>query len=439
MDNPDQIADLLQTGIAAAKAGRKTEAHQALLRVTELDERNEQAWLWLSGVVDALEDRRVCIENVLAINPHNLHAQAGLRLLDQQTSPPSAAEEICPLCKSPVPPSGSTCPHCGQVLIVACPNCEQYVDVTEVLCPQCGQLLGDFREGARYHVGLARAYLERRLGARAQEAIARAEAEAHEDAQILQEVAALHEALGHTDMAIAVYRTAIERLSGNATLYARLGAIYHRRAMTDEARAMYEEAARRASDDPKILFELAKLYLEEHGTASSALGLLEKVVRLDAEHSEAHQLLGDLYLERGQGKKAVEHYERASVLSSPDTMAGREVRRKLTRWRPAMPREAQGWGETLRRVGGLMLSPVLAALINARLIPWEISLQAWSALAAATIGAYLWVCATDVPRNPVMCGVFGREGVKGGGRQALVGMPGVLLWCGAFGLILWKV
>ena len=87
MSNSTQVTDLLRQGIAAAKAGRPQEARQALLHVTELDEQNEQAWLWLSGVVDSLEDRRVCLENVLVINPDNTYAQAGMSWLDQQQDP----------------------------------------------------------------------------------------------------------------------------------------------------------------------------------------------------------------------------------------------------------------------------------------------------------------------------------------------------------------
>jgi len=107
--------------------------------------------------------------------------------------------------------------------------------------------------------------------------------------------------------------------------------------------------------------------------------------------------------------------------------------------RPLPDAQVQGWGETLRRVCGMMLIPTLAALANARMIPWAISLVAWVVLAMAGAGAYLCVCAADVPRNPLMRQIFGPGGVKGLARQALVGIPGVLLWGVAFGLILWKV
>ena len=76
MSAVSQVSELLKQGIAAARAGRKEEARRTLARAIKLDGRNEQAWLWLSGVVETDEQRRVCLEKVLAINPENAHAQA---------------------------------------------------------------------------------------------------------------------------------------------------------------------------------------------------------------------------------------------------------------------------------------------------------------------------------------------------------------------------
>ena len=72
---------LLQQGIALAKAGRHEEARAMLLQVIDLDERNETAWLWISGVVDNDEDRGIALENVLQINPNNEWAKRGLAIL----------------------------------------------------------------------------------------------------------------------------------------------------------------------------------------------------------------------------------------------------------------------------------------------------------------------------------------------------------------------
>lgn len=71
----------LQAGIAALKAGNRAKAKTLLLQVVDVDEQNEQAWLWLSGAVNSKEERRLCLENVLSINPDNQLAQKGLRKL----------------------------------------------------------------------------------------------------------------------------------------------------------------------------------------------------------------------------------------------------------------------------------------------------------------------------------------------------------------------
>ena len=379
---------------------------------------------------------------MLAINPGNAYAQAGLVWLDQQQATPAPAtqdQDRCPRCQSPVPLSKTACARCGQVLIVACPACFQYVDVRQVKCPHCGRTLGNFDTGARYHLALAQAYQEQQRYDLVQEAAAHAEAEAQDDPRLLEQVAALHEEIGHTDQAIAVYQRALERDPSSAALYARLGAIYRRRAMPGEARAMYERAAERTAGNPAVLFELAQVYLDD-GEMSRGFGLLEQIVRLDPDHAEAHLILGDLYLAQGQRAQAVQHYERASALLPSDTLRGREARFKLGKLRPALPeQQTQGWGETLRLTSGLMLGPALVALVNARLVPWSISPAAWVALILASAGAYLWVCATSVPRNPLMRAFFGPVGVKGAWQQALVGIPGALLWAGGLGLVLWKV
>ncbi len=91
----EDISQLLREGIAAARTGDKARAKRLLIEVTEKDEQNEEAWLWLSGVVDDLEEMRICLENVLAINPQNARARQGLawvesRLAAERPAPPPA-------------------------------------------------------------------------------------------------------------------------------------------------------------------------------------------------------------------------------------------------------------------------------------------------------------------------------------------------------------
>jgi len=71
----------LTKGIKAAKHGDKVAARLLFYEVLDQQPRNETAWVWLSYVVDSAEDRQVCLENVLTINPNNSYAQRGLSQL----------------------------------------------------------------------------------------------------------------------------------------------------------------------------------------------------------------------------------------------------------------------------------------------------------------------------------------------------------------------
>jgi tetratricopeptide (TPR) repeat protein len=90
----DETAALLQAGIAAAKAGERGKARELLQRVVAADESNLQAWLWLSDVVNTLEDQEVCLENVLTLDPSNATARKGLDWVRAQID---ATPEIEPI------------------------------------------------------------------------------------------------------------------------------------------------------------------------------------------------------------------------------------------------------------------------------------------------------------------------------------------------------
>lgn len=86
--------DLLVQGISAAKAGKREEARLLLAKVVSKDSGNERAWLWLSGVVDSDENRRLCLENVLALNPDNRLAKKGLERLVRSRSTQGSEEQV---------------------------------------------------------------------------------------------------------------------------------------------------------------------------------------------------------------------------------------------------------------------------------------------------------------------------------------------------------
>ena len=97
---PANVDAMVREGIAAFQAGKTLEARTLLLKAVELDQRNEQAWLWLSGLVESEEEKRTCLENVLIINPNNERAKSGLQkmlgqspggVIDAPPPPPAAA------------------------------------------------------------------------------------------------------------------------------------------------------------------------------------------------------------------------------------------------------------------------------------------------------------------------------------------------------------
>jgi tetratricopeptide (TPR) repeat protein len=153
----------LEEGIAAARSGDLELARSLLTNLLLEDETNERAWLWLSGVVETLEERQECLENALAINPANQLARRGLARLERErtrfgratsevagpTAPAmveapasrqaeggefiaaatavspriadsrfddvwSTEEDICAYCATPIDPDDKRCRECGR-------------------------------------------------------------------------------------------------------------------------------------------------------------------------------------------------------------------------------------------------------------------------------------------------------------------------------------
>ena len=91
LNAPKEFLRLFVAGKEAARAGRNAEAHDLFRQAVEIDPYHEQVWLWLASVVETEEDRRVCFENVLELNPDNPVARRQLHLLDNDSSSEAAA------------------------------------------------------------------------------------------------------------------------------------------------------------------------------------------------------------------------------------------------------------------------------------------------------------------------------------------------------------
>lgn len=92
----NDIAELLKQGVEDARAGRRAAAREKFERVVELDENSEKGWFWLASVVDTDEERRICLANVIHINPNNDRARKALDALNTKQKEQVAEEEVMP-------------------------------------------------------------------------------------------------------------------------------------------------------------------------------------------------------------------------------------------------------------------------------------------------------------------------------------------------------
>lgn len=132
--------ELLKQAIQAVREKRREEARRLLLEIVEREPYNEQAWLWLSGVVDDPRDMQVALANVLTINPGHEAARKGLDLLRQRYGNLLQPEEEPPAPGAVSAPKGEEegtilyCYSCGaEVYDVAdfCWNCHAVVHCCE--------------------------------------------------------------------------------------------------------------------------------------------------------------------------------------------------------------------------------------------------------------------------------------------------------------------
>lgn len=95
------LTDRLRQGIEAARTGKETEAKTHLIAVLKQDPDNIPALLWLAFVLPAPQDTIRLLQRVLALDPANERAKAGIRWARERLGLPP--EEVQPVSPEPQP------------------------------------------------------------------------------------------------------------------------------------------------------------------------------------------------------------------------------------------------------------------------------------------------------------------------------------------------
>lgn len=88
-----RLEELLEAGSAALAAGKRRTAHNIWRTAAVANPYDERVWVSLLQVLNQDDDRKVCLENIIAINPLNTDARRQLRqLVRRAESQPQALQ-----------------------------------------------------------------------------------------------------------------------------------------------------------------------------------------------------------------------------------------------------------------------------------------------------------------------------------------------------------
>lgn len=88
-----RVNDLLQAGKRAYEEGNPRLAHDIWREAATVDPYDERVWMALMRVLETQEDKRVCLENIVAINPLNAKARRQLRAFQTSSERVSVEQE----------------------------------------------------------------------------------------------------------------------------------------------------------------------------------------------------------------------------------------------------------------------------------------------------------------------------------------------------------
>ncbi len=405
-----RIRLLMREAIQAARSGNKNWARECLGRVLKADPRNEEAWLWLSAVLDTVAEKRYCLERVLAINPSNAQAQAGLRYLEgkEEAGQPQAKRTVCPLCGEPNDPNAFQCANCGQDLFVLCPACGERVDIDRTSCAACGLEIGDSSDGAAYFFHLGELYLKHGQPKRALDTWDKTLLLNPDYPRVAEVAAEAFMASGQRDLALQSLERAIEEAEDEEhrrTLRLRMANYQRDLGNLEEAGRLYQELLRedRALGERRadLFIELGRFH-EKRKERDSARNYYEMALALDENLPEIRYTLAEILLEQGYELRALSEFR---YLARTGGEWAERAAARIRALRPPVPEAFRNrWQEAVRGAGRFFLAGLLLLLLN-RGREWAVATAYSSAytlnllgLLATLAGGYLLTAAVSAPR-----------------------------------------
>lgn len=418
-----QIQLLLREAISARMENRSW-AQECLGKILKADPYNEEAWLWMSLVLETPGEKRFCLEKALAINPQSVQAQAGLLYLEQQSRGPARpipmpARTICPMCGEPNDRKVFQCVNCGQDLFVLCPACGERMDIDRPACGACGQQVGDVSTGAAYFFHLGELYLQHGQAKRALETWDKTLFLNPDYPRVAEVAAEAFLATGQRDLAIQSLERAIaeagddeERKRG---LRLRLANFHRELGQNDDAFAIYQqllqEEKERKESWTELYVELGRFH-QQRGNVDDARTYYEMALTLDGKLHEIRYEVANILLGYGYELRALNEFRRLQDVGGE---IGERAKARIEEIRPPIPDAYRNrWRETARGtaryvVAGLVLLALVAARnwLDGNLLG-TFGVQEILGLFATALGGYLLTAATATPRNLPSPALFGQ-------------------------------
>lgn len=414
-----QIQLLLREAVASARSGNRSWAQECLGRILKADPYNEEAWLWMSTVLETPAEKRFCLEKVLAVNPQNAQAQAGLLYLDQQSRGPIKPlvvpkRTLCPMCGEPNQPQAFQCANCGQDLFVACPSCGERVDIDRPACAACGQEIGDVGTGAAFFFHLGELYLQHGQAKRALETWDKTLFLNPDYPRVAEVAAEAFLATGQRDLAIQSLERALEESDDaehKRELRLKMANFQRELRQYDEAYALYHqlllEEKERKESWTELYVEMGRFY-QLRGNTDEAQNYYEMALTLDGKRHEIRYEVANILDEKGFELRALSEFR---MLRDVGGEIGERAQARIAEIRPPVTDTFRNrWQETVRGTARYAVAGViLLALATGR--NWMgLNIGDVLGLLAAVLGGYLVTAATATPRNLPTPANLGRLG-----------------------------